>query len=212
METCYNAKMENNFGTTPKIESPEEIFLNSLNLKAGKSVTFTKIGILTQSSVPTGNSISGVIDTDVKMGQPILLDGNTKAISNITGATSKDGRVFLKTDTSVYELITEPAAQEPKTITKEDWEEEIRIFSAKGYGEWDMMSGKVPPQDDPSKLLIKKAGLEDGDAVVYFSDGKERNGKVSLSARGDYGIIDKDGNRNGIAGIILPQGGYIRKA
>ena len=198
-------------GPNKSQETPQEIFLKSLGLNAGKSIALTKKGILTKSEVPVGASFEGVLDEDVKIGQPIFLNGKSQVISNIEDIATQDGKIFFKTSSSVYELILEPK-NTPKVLTKKEYEGELKIFDQKGYQEWDMLNNRVPFDDQPATQLMLNAGLTEGDQVVYFSDGKERRGLLSKNPRGEFCIKDEKGNNNGIFSILNEQGSFIKKA
>ncbi len=194
-------------------KSSEEVFLEKLALTKGRKIKLIKRHIFTSSNVPIGTEMEGILDKDIKWGEPIYLDNGTKTISRISGAGENKGQIFLKTNTSAYELIVLDNSQNEtiKIITKQDSEEQMRIFSAKGYGEWDVMGGKVPPQDDPTNMLISQNGFNEGDKVIFFAE-KEREGILQKDHKGVFNIRDKNNNPWGIQGLLNATGGYIKKA
>ncbi len=198
-------------------KSPEEEFLKSLNLSKGKKVKFIKVKRLTESDVPVGSTFEGVLDQDVKMGQPIYVINNNvkKTISNITGAAPNEGKIYLKTSTSIYELILDKPLNKQQekviSVTSADLEKEMNIFYSKKYDQYAMMNYKVPLKDNPYHLVLTNKGFKAGDEIIFYAE-RERKGNLELNHRGELVIKDKDGNPYwGIGGILMTKGNYIKK-
>jgi|GEM_PF-4327536 len=99
----YTARMyENPNGQASEV--PREI------IPAGRKVVLRKIRVKsgTTSDIATGEELSGVLRHPITQGSPIILEsGNTSNVSNIF---SQEGRTFIETQTSLYELVAEPEA------------------------------------------------------------------------------------------------------
>lgn len=92
---------------TEKQREPESFsVLGSLGLHVGKKVHLVKhsIGEGKISDVNVGQELKGVLKYPVNIGQGIYFEGGGNT-SSIRSAEQKDGKIFLKTTTSVYELI-----------------------------------------------------------------------------------------------------------
>ena len=190
-----------------KPKSKEQIFLEGLKLTSGKKIRLIKTYSFHPSEVEIGTQMEGVLTCDVKIGEPIYLDNKTKVISNISGAGRKDGRIFLKTSTSIYELVIDiPEKINHKILTMKDLEKEIEIYKTKKYDQFDLFNGRVSLDDDPYFLFMKNNKFNYEDKVVYFSDGRERQGTVVDDGKGGHSILDTDGNKNGIMGILSGDG------
>ena len=85
-----------------------EQLLRQLNLKAGEKVNMLKVSEDGTSHIKSGTDIVGILDYDITLGRPISLSNgkaNTTAIENIE---EREGVVYIKTKTSLYELIKKP--------------------------------------------------------------------------------------------------------
>lgn len=104
--------------------------IEGLYLMPGMQIRLVKLEAGKDSHISVGTSLEGVLDADVRIGQPIYLDGKTKNTSRIQ-AVKKDGdRVFLKTETSVYELVppTSDGSSEPKSKERIELEHTIETL------------------------------------------------------------------------------------
>ncbi len=96
---------ENLFRKPFKEQSPTEIFLTKLGLHAGERIKLVKISSDQESQVSPGDSLEGILDQEVEIGNPIFINGKAKNTSNIIGVREEGNRIFFKTETSVYELV-----------------------------------------------------------------------------------------------------------
>ncbi len=201
--------MQPKMGGLEKRKSQAEILLESLHLSVGTEVEFIKRKILTTSSVPVGTSVRGVLATDVKLGEPIRFHGNTAIISNITDAATNEGKTYIKTSSSVYELVQNTSLEKETKITWQDFEREQAVFAGKfGRG---MKSG-FPLEDDPYALVFTNNGFKAGDQVMFGAEGeRDKEAILRTDKKGSITVVDKDGNRNGVLAILRSKGGYIKK-
>jgi hypothetical protein len=184
-----------------------EQLLKNLGLRRGVKIHLIKRHAEDNSSVIVGTSLEGNLDSDVTFGNSISIDNNTKSTSRIEDVAEQDGRIFLKTETSVYELMRSQERAERK-ITYADLQREFDIFHKKGYGEWDMLTNKVPIEDIPYQQLFVKNGLKVGDKVEFYAE-KARHGILEANRRGEITICDERGLAWGLIGIL--RGGWLRK-
>jgi len=194
---------------TPK-KTPEELLLKKLQLISGTRIKLTKQFVGTKSNIEVGAILEGILDFDVKLGQPIYFDNRIKNTSNLLGITEKDGAIFIKTATSIYEL-TFNDHENIKIITLNDMNNELQIFYNKNYKEFDLFNNRVPLKDDPYQLLLINNGFKAGDKIKYFDDGKERSGFVNTKANGELFLMDEKGNRFGVFSVLNGSHGYIKK-
>lgn len=184
-------------------ETPQEIFLKNLGLTAGRHIKLVK--------KQGGSTIEGVIDIDIKIGRPISLDKKSQAGVMLDFET-EGGKIFLKTNYGVYELVldTTKIIEKRKTLTRADLEIALSNFTKKGYKGFG--SGeKVPDYDDPMNCLILDNGFKEGDKVIFFAE-KERRGVLEKMQSGTFTIRDEKGNPWGIQGLLMHLEGYIKKA
>ncbi|KKP30880.1 MAG: hypothetical protein A2312_03415 [Candidatus Staskawiczbacteria bacterium RIFOXYB2_FULL_32_9] len=189
--------------------STPETILEKFNVKAGDSVKLLKLQSGEGSAIAQGSYLEGNLDYDIKNGKHISIDGGKKRTSSITGVGEKDGELYLRTETSIYKLVSQETVKEAHIITKKDLEHEIAIFDSKGYGQWDMTTGKVPLEDDPYNLTMEKGGFKEGDEVLFYAE-KERSGILERNSKGSFTIRDKNGNPWGIHAILQEKNGYIK--
>ncbi|MEI6378298.1 MAG: hypothetical protein WCO55_01435 [Candidatus Falkowbacteria bacterium] len=197
--------------TQPKKPDDSEQITNSLGLFAGKHLSLVKNHAQGPSALDVGHQLKGELKRDVKVGSPVEFTngGNT---SNVQGIAQVGGKYFIKTATSIYEIqISAPENIKSRRLTKADLDAELKIYDTKGYGEWDLTNNRVPKEDDPYRLFLVNNGIEVGDEVKFFSDGKERSGKVDQWKSGSLSIRDTNGNMNGIFAILNSPGSYIEK-
>jgi hypothetical protein len=146
----------------------------------------------------------------VRIGDNISLNGNNTHTSGIKRAIEREGKIYVETQTSVYEISIDEEVG-TKVLTKKDLDVELGIFNTKKYGEWDMFNGPVPYHDDPYYLVLKNGEFNEGDRVTFFVE-RERSGVIQKSGNGGFKIVDYNGNPWGIRGILDSNGGYIKKA
>lgn len=100
-------------------QTPGELFITKLGLHPGVRIKLIKISTQQESRIASGDSLEGVLDKDVVIGQPIYLDGSTKNTSELIGVKEENDRIYFKTRTSVYELVPPTIASSPKPKSKE---------------------------------------------------------------------------------------------
>lgn len=109
-------------------QSPGELFLTKLGLHAGMLIKLVKVSSEKESKILTGDSLEGILDEEVEIGKPIFIAEKTKNTSQITAVKEEDNRIFLKTETSVYELV--PPTENPNIVKSEKYleiEKEIDV-------------------------------------------------------------------------------------
>lgn len=191
-------------------ESPASVLLERMNLTKGVLVRLTKVRTLEgTSAVAVGSVLEGALDERVELGKSIYLDGGKQNTSSIDDIVQQGGKVFIKTRTSVYELTVAKTdtSQEKTIITKSDLENELKIFKGKGYGEWDMVGGRVRPEDDPYQRVLLSNGFKEGDWVTFFAE-KERVGIIRGRENGEMFLEDEHGNP---WGLTILQNGWIKR-
>ncbi|MBP6908569.1 MAG: hypothetical protein KBB75_01980 [Candidatus Pacebacteria bacterium] len=83
----------------PNIEkTPGEKLLEHDYLIAGKSIKLVKV-------FNPNETIEGVLDVDVKIGKPIILDEGLKNTDPIMDVKYENDKIFFKTNSSTYELV-----------------------------------------------------------------------------------------------------------
>jgi hypothetical protein len=91
-----------------------EPLIEKLGLKTGKEISLVKRSVSENSSIGVGQKIEGKLTKDVHIGSPIELgNSNTSPIKEIK---EEQGKYFVKTLTSVYELFLQ--AQQEGQIEK----------------------------------------------------------------------------------------------
>jgi hypothetical protein len=189
-------------------EKPQENELVKLGLRKGINISIIKTHSTGGSSVSIGAESRGRLVDDVSIGHSLKLDSGAQT-TTVIDSKIVDGRIYVKTQTSVYKIVVQEAHSTAR-ITDIDLEKELLDFSRKGYGEWDMMTNKVPFEDNPYVIVLDKIGIKEDDAVEFFAE-KVRSGRVVRVSDG-YTIRDSNSNPWGIAGILKGKNGYIKKA
>ncbi len=95
--------------TNPSQSFSPETIIKKLYLQKGRTIKLVKRMLVknNRSQIGIGQTFSGVLDQDVKLGLPIRIvnrRGNTSAVNKIYKFGSS---YFIQTDTSVYEIIPE---------------------------------------------------------------------------------------------------------
>ncbi|MEI7689259.1 MAG: hypothetical protein WCI91_03705 [Candidatus Nomurabacteria bacterium] len=85
--------------------TPGQEILEGYYLVPGIKIKLIKQSSDKHSEVAVGSTLEGILDFDVRIGEPIYLDNKNKNTSPITGIKKDGNRLFLKTDTSIYELV-----------------------------------------------------------------------------------------------------------
>lgn len=86
------------------IENNELFLIKKHGLLPGRKVAFEKVTIFSNSQVPVGSMISGILDQNIRVGLPIYLDNKSNIISNIRKIEEKNGDLYITTNTSEYKL------------------------------------------------------------------------------------------------------------
>ena len=94
----YDKPPQNN----ERIES--EKLIAKLGLKKGKELSLVKKSLTTESALPVGREMKGILKEDVKVGSPLLFEHGANT-SNIVSIKEVGGIYTIKTLTSVYEII-----------------------------------------------------------------------------------------------------------
>lgn len=193
-------------------ESADQRLLRALEIVPGTRVRLTKESASASSSVAQGTVLEGTVDQVLKIGQPISLDGGVSSTTPITGVSREGGKILIRTQTSVYHLSTAgiEKGSMPATIRSADLERVQDDFSKKGYGEFDMLNGRVPLSDNPYQILLKSFGLKEGTRIRFFTE-REREGVITLASSGNLELRDDKGQSWGLQGILGVPEGYITR-
>ena len=71
-------------------------------LQKGKEITFVKTKIMTESSVPVGTEMKGILLEDVSIGKQIFFEDSPDRISAVNALEERDDGLYIVTDTSKY--------------------------------------------------------------------------------------------------------------
>lgn len=98
--------------------------LGKLGLVEGSEIRLVKVVDDGVSEVKTGTKLSGILDFDVAVGKRISLNEGAIHTTSIQQIDKHEGRVYIKTRTSIYELVqgntntkTNEAIKRPKSVT-----------------------------------------------------------------------------------------------
>lgn len=138
----------------------ESAIIERFGLTCGNRVAFEKVAVHAHTSVPAGSVAEGVIQGEVRIGEPIHFDSGA-TISDVRRIEERDGELFVDTATSTYRLRSEGRSQE-ETLTVDDVE---MVETAKGS------SYRYLP-DGTTQRFKKVEGreYEPQDALVYVPD------------------------------------------
>lgn len=100
-----------------KTTHPGQYLLDSLYLIPGREIKLIKIVSLKKSDIPVGTTFEGVLDNEIILGKPIYIDNGSKNTTSVIGVKKDGGQIFIKTDTSIYELMR-PSPEVPENNRK----------------------------------------------------------------------------------------------
>ena len=198
-----------NFNGAPEqkpseLESPESILAKKHGLFAGKKVVFEKVSSGAESAISVGEKMSGTLDTDLKIGEPVILDNGTRVMSNVRNIREENGNLFVTTSTSEYQLAydlndiagVETAKGSKYTYLEDGTTQRFKKVENKEYEPQDALV-YVPDFDWVQKNLPEKI-------LQKLGDSKSNYEEVLL----EY-IQDKTGARDARAYIVDAAGAKL---
>lgn len=192
-------------------QTPEQALIEKYSLKAGSQIRLIKNSTRGNNGVSVGDILHANLTEDAQMGHPLFFDNGANT-SEVTAIVENQQGLWIKTRTSLYQVLQgsspETIEDVPTTLTQRDLDRELAVFDSKGYAEWAMFAGRVPAEDNPYHLLLKKNGFHEGTKVLFFAE-REREGVIQIDSKGELMVRDTKGNPWGLVGIL--QGGYIKK-
>lgn len=105
--------MEQAFNKNVLEKTPGEKFLEQDYLTAGRTIKLVKV-------FNKNESIEGILDMDVKLGKPIIMDGGLKNIDPILDVKLNEDKIFLKTINHTYELVPPTNAIEKTKLNSKE--------------------------------------------------------------------------------------------
>lgn len=83
---------------------PGQSLIDGLYLLPGKRIKLAKVESEENLDNETGLVLDGVLDKEIRIGQPILINGNSEGSGIVSAVKHEAGRFFFRTDVGVYEL------------------------------------------------------------------------------------------------------------
>lgn len=145
--------MEGYENTDPNVDE----LLGKLGLVEGAEIKLVKVVDDGVSEIKAGAELSGTLDFDVAVGKRVSLNEGAANTTSIQHIDEHEGRVYLKTRTSVYELVQ----SETNTETQEEIKKPKSVTTARGSKYTYLEDGRTQrfkeatgEMHDPQDLLV----------------------------------------------------------
>jgi len=143
-------------------------------LKQGEFLSLLKIEQIKGSKIEVDTELYGLLDFSVEIGSPIIFKGGQGNTSKVTEIYEEDGRMFIKTKTSTYEVTLGNGVTENYSDAKE----EIKFLKEKEIFEKQPTGVKIA-LEDCDEAFVKSCEI-DG---VQFILSERRGHKIMALVR-----------------------------
>lgn len=151
-------------------ERKTDLLVEKWQLLEGNRVQFKKVEKRRASDVDEGGFAGGKLKNDISLHSPIKFKDNAGVISDVQDIEEKDGELFIRSSTSVYQLEASPSKVEEGTVEDIDpeelsYEDISSVVTQKGS------VYKYLPDGRTQRYQTAKEELhEPQDAIVYIPD------------------------------------------
>lgn len=83
----------------------ESKLVNEWNIKQGSEIKLVKLVDDGKSTIKSGTVLSGTLDSNIEIGKQISIDRGSANTTSIRQIDEHQGKIYVKTQTSIYELI-----------------------------------------------------------------------------------------------------------
>lgn len=164
---------------TPQIAEQR---LQEAGFRPGVPVVLVKVKILPgkNSGVPVGTRVTGVLKSVVKTGQLVDIDGAKSTTSSVKGIDMKNGKYYITTETSEYEIQIDVERRMREGLNLVTLGADLGGLEATdNYGGKGVDGSKLMRVAEDWLPVLATYGIYEGDTVEFFAE-RPRVGTVTV--------------------------------